>query len=98
MATLLDAAPILATFQILALCGFITTFIGFAILYFVAIHYPSNLPRVREPAGATRFTLKTRLAFLTDCKALFNEAYEKVSLSHWVCIDNERKLISELVF
>lgn len=83
MATLLDAVPTLDKFQILALCGFITALIGFSILYFVTIRYPSNLPRVREPPGATRFRLKTRLAFLTDCKALFNEAYEKVSIPVW---------------
>jgi hypothetical protein len=64
----------------------------FATLFFLVIysirqkytvHYPDNLPRVREN-GRTRFSLKTRLAYYTDCKALFNEAYETVlsSSSH----------------
>lgn len=44
------------------------------------IKYPSNLPRVGEPAGKTRFSLRTRLAWYTDCEKLYQEAYNTVSL------------------
>lgn len=44
------------------------------------IHYPANLPRVREN-GRTRFSLKTRLAYYTDCQNLFREIYDNVRLS-----------------
>lgn len=47
--------------------------------YFTQVRYPPNLPRVREPAGATRFSLKTRWAYYTDCKALYKEAYDTAS-------------------
>lgn len=47
--------------------------------YFTQVRYPPNLPRVREPAGATRFSLRTRWAYYTDCKALYKEAYETAS-------------------
>lgn len=47
--------------------------------YFTQVSYPPNLPRVREPAGATRFSLKTRWAYYTNCKALYKEAYETAS-------------------
>lgn len=49
---------------------------------FTQVSYPPNLPRVREPAGATRFSLKTRWAYYTDCKSLYKEAYETVSPSY----------------
>lgn len=32
---------------------------------------------IREPPGKTSFSLKTRLAYLTDCESLFREAQEK---------------------
>lgn len=46
-----------------------------------SISYPAELPRVREPAGKTRFSLKTRLSYFTDCEALFEEAYEKARIN-----------------
>ncbi|KAL6354335.1 hypothetical protein LRP88_11664 [Fusarium phalaenopsidis] len=50
-----------------------------SVLYFVEnlIHvpYPPGIPLIREPEGARRFSLRTRYAYLTDCQALFREAY-----------------------
>lgn len=45
------------------------------------LQYPSNVPRIREKPGAGHFSLRTRLAYYTDCEALFLGAYEKVSSS-----------------
>lgn len=44
--------------------------------------YPKGVPLLREPAGATRFSLKTRFAYYTDCRSLFKEAYENVGILH----------------
>ncbi|KAM0335535.1 hypothetical protein ACHAQA_000583 [Verticillium albo-atrum] len=41
------------------------------------LQYPSNLPRLREKPGARSFSFKTRLAYYTDCEALYREAHEK---------------------
>jgi hypothetical protein len=40
--------------------------------------YPVEIARVREPEGKRTFSLRTRLAYYTDAKELFREAYEKV--------------------
>jgi hypothetical protein len=42
------------------------------------IQYPANLPRIRD-IGKTRFSLRTRLAYYTDCSNLYHEAYNTVS-------------------
>jgi hypothetical protein len=78
MASLLLSILALGAFKITALCGLFALFTGLTALYFVTIGYPSNLPRVRERKGATRFSLTTRLAYFTNCKSLYDEAYEKV--------------------
>ena len=65
--------------------------IGLLALGFVAVLYvverlffaqplPKDVPFFREPPGATRFSLKTRWAFHTDCANLYKEVYDKVSL------------------
>ncbi|KAF4503532.1 cycloheximide-inducible CIP70 (cytochrome P450 family) [Fusarium agapanthi] len=42
-----------------------------------AVPYPPDIPLIREPKGARRFSLRTRWAYLTDCQALFYEAYHE---------------------
>ncbi|KAL4812992.1 cytochrome P450 [Aspergillus spinulosporus] len=44
---------------------------------FLGAVYPKGVPFIREPPGKTSFSLKTRLAYLTDCESLFREAYHK---------------------
>lgn len=39
---------------------------------------PIGIPLLREPEGARHFSLRTRLAYYTDCKGIFREAYENV--------------------
>jgi hypothetical protein len=68
----------LGAFEITVLCGLLAVFTGLTTLYLITIRYPANLPRVREPKNATRFSLKTRMAYFMDCKSLFLEAHEKV--------------------
>jgi hypothetical protein len=84
MAPIMDKIHGLGTFQTIALPLLIVFTVWAAILYFTRIRYPANLPRIREKEGATRFTLKTRLAYYTDCQNLYSEAYEKVSLSTYL--------------
>ncbi|KAJ4266123.1 hypothetical protein NW762_004102 [Fusarium torreyae] len=53
----------------------------FIVLYvielFINVPYPPDIPLIREPKGARRFSLRTRWAYLTDCEALFHEAYHQ---------------------
>jgi hypothetical protein len=71
-----------SSFQTIALAAiFIAVFAHLVIGYLTQVRYPPNLPRVREPAGATRFSLKTRWDYYTDCKSLYKEAYETVSIT-----------------
>ncbi|KAL4758230.1 cytochrome P450 [Aspergillus foveolatus] len=44
---------------------------------FFGAAYPKGVPFIRERPGKTSFSLKTRLAYLTDCESLFREAYHK---------------------
>ena len=69
----------LGTFQLIALFTFVGTFAILAITYLTRTRYPDYIPRVREPENATRFSLKTRLAYYTECEQLYKEAYEQVS-------------------
>lgn len=46
----------------------------------ISVPYPKGVPLLREPPGARRFSLKTRLAYYSDCASLFQEAYENVSI------------------
>lgn len=58
--------------------------IGF-IVFVVAGEYalspadPPGVALIREKPGARNFSLKTRLAYYTDCKNLYQEAYDNVS-------------------
>jgi hypothetical protein len=72
-----------SSFQAIALVIIFTAALAHVVVgYFTQVSYPPNLPRVREPAGATRFSLKTRWAYYTDCKALYKKAYETASPSY----------------
>ena len=70
-----------------AFCGNAIKFVFFTelVLYIsdVFLTSPSSkhpgIPLIREPEGATSFRLRTRLAYYTDAKNLFREAYEKAS-------------------
>lgn len=66
--------------------------------YSTEIRFPPELPRVREGKGRTRFTLRTRLAYYTDCEALFREAYETVSDSSGDYTEAQERLIVATVF
>lgn len=78
MATLVHSIPALSILQIITLLILLAVTVGITIRQIFTICYPANLPRVREEDKATRFSLKTRLAYYTDCKNIFREAYERV--------------------
>lgn len=55
----------------------------FAVLYvinsfYLTIPLPQGVALIREAPGKSRFSLKTRLAYVTDCEAIFSEAYQNV--------------------
>lgn len=69
----------ISAFQGLAISA-ITAFLAASLLsVFSGIYLPPNLPRIREPKGKTSFSLRTRLAYYNDAKALFQELYDKAS-------------------
>ncbi|KAK2009715.1 cytochrome P450 [Colletotrichum eremochloae] len=43
---------------------------------FYSVPYPKGIPLLGEPDGATRFSIRTRWRYYTDCTGLFREAYE----------------------
>ncbi|KAL5044867.1 hypothetical protein BDW71DRAFT_185473 [Aspergillus fruticulosus] len=45
--------------------------------FFLRAVHPKGVPFIREPPGKTSFSLKTRIAYITDCESLFREAYHK---------------------
>ncbi|KAK3951082.1 cytochrome P450 [Pseudoneurospora amorphoporcata] len=74
--------------------------IGLLSLGFVALLYvvekkffaqclPKGVPFIREPLVATRFSLKTRWAYITDCANLHKEAYENAIIIPGVGFRNE---------
>ncbi|KAF4982584.1 hypothetical protein FZEAL_1816 [Fusarium zealandicum] len=52
---------------------------GLVLLYLVerliSVPYPPGIPLIREREGARGFSLRTRIAYLTDCQSLYREAY-----------------------
>lgn len=46
--------------------------------FILTVPYPPSVPLVGEPEGALRFSLRTRVAYYTNCEALLREAYTKV--------------------
>lgn len=75
----------LDTWQLTSLTATIILPIIFTIHQSNTVHYPKNLPRVRENGG-TRFSLKTRLAYYVDCKNMFEEAYNTYSKKGKTCL------------
>ena len=43
-----------------------------------SLPYPPGMSLVREPEGATRFSVRTRLAYYFDCEGLYRDAYHNV--------------------
>lgn len=66
-------------------------FISSTVLYiidalFFRIGNPRGVPLIREPLGKTRFSLKTRLVYFTNCESLFREAYQNVHFAQQLAI------------
>ncbi|KAI5459113.1 cytochrome P450 [Mariannaea sp. PMI_226] len=74
--------PELLSPTITSILGWASIFVGVIVFicffesYFLAVPYPPGVPLIREPEGARRFSLRTRLAYYIDCEALFREAYQ----------------------
>src|ERR1700712_3866188 len=66
----------LGSVQTVVLSTLVAIFLGAIVNRFTQIRYPVDIPRIREARGSTRFSLRTRLAYYTDAKSLFREAYE----------------------
>lgn len=79
---ILHSWPLPATWvhQVLGVTGllFVLGSLIYAVERFIlSVPYPSNIRLIREAPGARRFSLRTRLAYYIDCKALFQEAWDK---------------------
>ncbi|CAM1504814.1 Fc.00g024050.m01.CDS01 [Cosmosporella sp. VM-42] len=76
MAPILDTLPELTSLIGLGAVALSLLAVLFAVeQFFLSIPYPPGMPLVREPEGAKRFSLRTRLAYYSDCEALFRDAY-----------------------
>lgn len=75
--SLLDRAYQLPNCVFIPLVVFLSIVLLYILHRLTEIPYPPNIPLVREPPGARRFSLRTRLAYYIDCQALFEEAFEK---------------------
>jgi len=67
-----------STFQVLGLIVLLTFAVVYLYRRLFLIRYPADAPRVRD-VGKSRFSLRTRWAYYTDCANLLHEAYERVS-------------------
>ncbi|KAH8688748.1 putative cytochrome P450 [Talaromyces proteolyticus] len=61
------------------LCFVLLTVLYTINVLFFRVASPKGVPLIREPPGNTSFSFKTRLAYFTDCKSLYREAYENYS-------------------
>ncbi|KAE9370254.1 putative cytochrome P450 [Stipitochalara longipes BDJ] len=60
--------------------------IGFFYAQISTWRYPAEVVRVREPEGKRTFSFRTRLAYYTDARELFREAFEKYSRFGKTCL------------
>ena len=74
---------------IAVIAGLILFFIDYLLL---RVPYPKGIPLLREPEGATWFSLRTRLAYYTNCEALFRDAYQNVSLTSVISSYSKRTI------
>ncbi|KAI8654609.1 hypothetical protein NCS57_01207500 [Fusarium keratoplasticum] len=72
---LLDRLPSLTSPLGIVLVVLVTVFVLYSVENLIHVPYPPGIPLIREPEGTRRFSLRTRYAYLTDCQALFREAY-----------------------
>lgn len=75
---LLDQLPSLTSPLGIVLAGSVTILVLYLVETLIHVPFPPGIPLIREPEGARRFSLRTRYAYLTDCQALFREAYHDV--------------------
>jgi hypothetical protein len=78
MASLYAFIAEIASVRTVVLISFLLFLTVVVIAHFSTLRYPVEIPRVREREGKRYFSLRTRLAYYTDAKELFREAYEKV--------------------
>ncbi|KAJ4312060.1 hypothetical protein N0V84_010133 [Fusarium piperis] len=72
---LLDHLPSLTSPLGIVSVVLVTILVLYLVENLIHVPYPPGIPLIREPEGARRFSLRTRYAYLTDCQALFREAY-----------------------
>jgi hypothetical protein len=80
MASLYAFIAEFASIRTVLLTGLFLLLAVVVVAHFSTFRYPIEIPRVREREGKRYFSLRTRLAYYTDAKELFREAYEKVRI------------------
>jgi len=76
--TLVSAHPIFFCLCLLLFLGVVNAMIAIFVAHLSTWEHPVEIPRIREAKGKRTFSFRTRLAYHTDAKKLFQEAYEKV--------------------
>ncbi|RDW57887.1 cytochrome P450 [Aspergillus mulundensis] len=69
--------PVISLLGVILYILFPATILYFINSLFLSAPLPQGVPFIREAPGKRSFSLKTRLAYLTDCESLFKEAYHK---------------------
>jgi hypothetical protein len=80
MSSLYASIAEFASIRAVVLASLFLLLAAVVVAHFSTLRYPVEIPRVREREGKRYFSLRTRLAYYTDAKELFREAYEKVRL------------------
>jgi hypothetical protein len=80
MASLYASIAEFASIRTAVLASLFLLLTAVVVAHLSTLRYPIEIPRVREREGKRYFSLRTRLAYYTDAKELFREAYEKVRL------------------
>ncbi|KAI1262197.1 cytochrome P450 [Xylariaceae sp. FL1019] len=86
MAPLAEFLPQLVGWEHFILGGVALSLVVAFYRIFITIKYPSNIPRVGEPAGKLSFSLKTRWRAVKECDAIYMEAYEKYAKNGKTCL------------
>ncbi|KAF4124822.1 Cytochrome P450 [Geosmithia morbida] len=73
-------------FHIYSKCTFLNVLGAFVFLVLAAylierfitgVAYPPSIPLIREPEGARSFSLRTRISYYTECKAIYEDAWNQ---------------------
>lgn len=76
MAPVLVTLPAVGTPLIIAVAALLSYAVLVIVNRAISTPHPKGVPLLREPPGATRFSLRTRIAYWNDSLPFLKEAYQ----------------------